>query len=76
MNAIKSSSQKKYHLTKREMEMLNWLRQGKTAWEISEILSISERCVIFHINNLKKKLNVVNRVQAVAVAMSKGIISL
>lgn len=66
----------KYHLTKREVEVLNWLKQGKTSWEISMILKISERCVNFHINNAKNKLDSVNRTQAVAVALGENLITL
>ena len=62
----------KYRLTRREFEVLNWLKEGKTSWEISVILNLSERCVNFHINNAKNKLNAVNRTQAVAVALGAG----
>ncbi len=61
-------------LSKREREVLNWLREGKSSWDISQILHISERTVIFHIENIKKKLDVVNRLQAVAVAVQQGLI--
>ncbi len=65
-----------YRLTPREIEVLHWLKEGKTSWEISKILQISERTAIFHINNVKTKLNAVNRTQAVAIALGKGLISL
>lgn len=64
----------KSRLTSREMEALNWLKLGKTSWEISRILEISERTVNFHINNIIDKLNVSNRTHAVALAGSLGII--
>jgi DNA-binding CsgD family transcriptional regulator len=63
-------------LTKREIEVLTWLRQGKSSWDISMILRISERTVVFHIENIKKKLNVVNRLQAVSVAVQQGLIGI
>ena len=61
-------------LTKREVEVLCWLKEGKTSWEISVILSISERTINFHVNNLKTKLNAGNRLSAVAQAMHLGLV--
>ena len=75
-NVLKKKEKQKYHLTKREIEVINWLKEGKTYWEISQILNITESGVRFHVENLKKKFEVVSLTQAVAVAMSKGIISL
>ena len=62
------------HLTQREKECLTWTAEGKTAWEISQILDISERTVIFHLTNAATKLNVSNKAQAVARAVSESII--
>ena len=73
---IQIKEMQKYHLTNREIEVLNWLKVGKTSWEISVILNISERCVNFHINNAKAKLDAVNRTQAVAVALGTHQITL
>ena len=53
-------------LTKREIEVLQWIMEGKTSFETSVILSISERTVNFHIGNILHKLDVANRTQAVA----------
>ena len=61
-------------LTPSELEILNWLKRGKSSWEISTILSKSERAVIFHINNILKKLNASNRTHAVAIALEKRLI--
>ncbi|MCX5717589.1 MAG: autoinducer binding domain-containing protein [Nitrospirae bacterium] len=63
-------------LSKREIEVLTWLRQGKSSWDISMILRISERTVNFHINNIKRKLDVVNRLQAVSVAVQYRLIDI
>ena len=62
-------------LTEREKQCLLWAAEGKTAWETGQILSISERTVIFHIQNSVEKLQVVNRQQAVARAVSSGLIT-
>lgn len=63
-------------LTEREKEVLNWIKLGKTNWEISMILSISERTVKFHVINILKKLNTSTRTYAVAKAIHLSIISL
>lgn len=64
---------KRWVLSTREKEVLNWLRLGKTSWEISKILEIAERTVNFHINNIMRKLDVSNRLQAVSEANRRGL---
>ncbi len=61
-------------LTPRETECLLWASVGKTAWETSRILSISERTVVFHLGNAALKLGVTNRRQAIARAIVEGLI--
>ena len=60
-------------LTARELEVLRWLAQGKTSWEISMILGISERTVKFHVRNVLRKLDAATRAHAVAIAMHQGL---
>jgi DNA-binding CsgD family transcriptional regulator len=68
---------KKYlPLTDREKEVLNWMKIGKTNWEISLILGVSERTVKFHVKNILSKLNTTTRTYAVAKAIHLSIISL
>lgn len=62
-------------LTAREKECLLWGAEGKTAWEIGQILNISERTVTFHLQNACQKLNVTSRQQAIASAISLGLIT-
>ena len=62
-------------LTQREKECLTWAAEGKTTWETGQILGISERTVIFHLKNVAQKLNVTNRSQAVARAVSQLLIT-
>ena len=52
-------------LTEREVEVLRWAADGKTASETAEILVISERTVIFHIDNALRKLGAVNKTAGV-----------
>jgi DNA-binding NarL/FixJ family response regulator len=61
-------------ISKREKEVLKWLRKGKSSWDVSVILEISERTVNFHINNVMKKLDSMTRTQAVATAVENGLI--
>jgi DNA-binding CsgD family transcriptional regulator len=61
-------------LTPREIEVINWVKEGKSSWEISVILHCSKRVIDFHVANIKRKLSAVSRTQAVAVALQKEII--
>lgn len=61
-------------LTPRERECLKWAAAGKSEWEISQILGISEHTSEKHLLNAKFKLGAVNRVQAVAEAIRRGYI--
>lgn len=55
------------HLTKREEEIMRWVAEGKTNWEISVILSVSLNTVKFHLKNIYEKLGgVENRWSAIA----------
>jgi DNA-binding CsgD family transcriptional regulator len=65
---------KKINLTDREKECLLWAAEGKTGWEIANIIRISERTVTFHLQNAVQKLGVVNRQQAISRALSMGLI--
>ncbi len=62
-------------LTKREKEIVKWMKEGKTNWEISVILNISERTAKFHVQNIEKKLNAVNKAHAVAIAYDRGLVN-
>ncbi|MEW6187199.1 MAG: helix-turn-helix transcriptional regulator [Thermodesulfobacteriota bacterium] len=66
----------KVHITRREREVLQWLQQGKSSWEISAILGLSERTVNFHVYNLMEKVGAVNRPQMVTMALRQGLIDL
>jgi LuxR family transcriptional regulator, quorum-sensing system regulator BjaR1 len=53
-------------LTERERDALALVADGKTDWEISVILGVSESTARFHVDNARRKLGAVNRSQAVA----------
>jgi transcriptional regulator EpsA len=53
-------------LSARELQVLDWVREGKTNQEIGQILDISPLTVKNHIQKILRKLDVTNRAQAVA----------
>lgn len=60
-------------LTGRELEVLQLLVIGQSNRELGALLSISERTVKFHINNIFTKLGVSDRTQAVIQALKRGL---
>jgi transcriptional regulator EpsA len=62
-------------LTKRERQILRWIYAGKSNGEIGVILGISPLTVKNHVQKILRKLNVVNRAQAVGKALDARIIS-
>ncbi|UFW51120.1 MULTISPECIES: helix-turn-helix transcriptional regulator [Bradyrhizobium] len=63
-------------LTSQELECLKWCKEGKTNWEIGEILSISQKTVEFHVGNAMRKLGAGNRITAVIMGIKNGLIAL
>jgi DNA-binding NarL/FixJ family response regulator len=61
-------------LSKREMEVISLMAKGKGRQAMSEDLNISEHTVDSHIRSLYKKLNASNNVEAVSVAIRRGVI--
>lgn len=62
-------------LTDREREVLSWIYLGKSNAEIGTILDISPLTVKNHVQSILRKLNVVNRAQAVGKALEARIIA-
>ena len=56
-------------LTLRELEILRWIYLGKSNFEVGSILRISPLTVKNHVQKILRKLNVVNRTQAVGKAL-------
>lgn len=63
-------------LSARELDCLKWTAEGKTAWEASVILGITERTVRFHLNAAREKLQCTTTAQAVAKAVKENMIDL
>lgn len=64
-------NEKAFIVSAREIDCLKWMAAGKTAWEVSTILGISERTVRFHLNAAREKLQCTTTTQAVAKAVSQ-----
>ncbi|MDA0368314.1 MAG: LuxR C-terminal-related transcriptional regulator [Proteobacteria bacterium] len=59
-------------LSPRETECLEWTAQGKTTWEIAQILCLSDSTVNYYIRNAMKKLAVHTKAHAVSKAAVLG----
>ncbi len=55
-----------FGLSRRELEIMNWVKMGKTNVEIGMILDISTFTVKNHLQRIFRKINVTNRAQAVS----------
>jgi len=53
---------------------LRWAQQGKTSWEIAQIIGRSQSTVDHHLTRAMRKLNTVNKAHAVATAVRLGLI--
>ena len=62
-------------LSRRELQCLEFAAQGKSDWVVGKLLNISERTVHNHIENAKRRLGVVTRVQAVVHALASRQVS-
>lgn len=61
-------------LTIREIDCLRWCAEGKTDWEISVILGVSETTIRTHVNSIRMKLRAQNKTHMVAEALRAGLI--
>ena len=61
-------------LTPRELEILRWTLDGKTAWEVGRILSISETLAVSQANSAMRKLHCVTKLQAALKAHRLGLL--
>ena len=58
-------------LTARETEVLTWIAQGKTNYEIGVILSACTGTICKHVERILCKLRVKNRTSAAAIAFAE-----
>jgi len=72
--ASEAGESARIRLTDRERDCLLWTARGKTAWEVGQILKISEETVLFHLKNVTRKLGVFSKHHAVVKAIVLGYI--
>ena len=64
------------NLTKREIEVLSLVLEGKSSREVAASLFCSKRTIDFHLARIYEKLQVTNRVQAMRRATILGLVNL
>ncbi len=72
---LRAGRRQNVSLSRREVECLSWASAGKTSVEMSEILGLSEYTVNHYLNRATRKLDAVNRVQAVVKAIRAGLLN-
>ncbi len=68
------SPERQVSLTKREIEVLTLVIEGRSEKDIADALYVSKRTVRFHLKNIYTKLQVSNRIQAFRRATRLGLI--
>ncbi len=63
-----------HDLSMREREVLSHMIAGLNNGEIGDMLHLSVSTIKFHVSSILSKLNVTNRVEAVALAMQNGLL--
>jgi DNA-binding NarL/FixJ family response regulator len=61
-------------LTRREIEILEYVVKGDSNTEIASALNISENTVKLHLKNILEKLHLRNRIQAAVFAVKQGLV--
>lgn len=62
-------------LTRREVEILQLVAEGRSNSQVARLLWVTEQTVKFHLCNIYRKLNVANRTQASRWAQLHGLLS-
>ena len=66
---LPGSTDRRAVLSAREQEILQWVSAGKSSWDVSKILNISEGTVTQHLAKIRAKMGVSNTTHAVATAI-------
>jgi ATP/maltotriose-dependent transcriptional regulator MalT len=74
LSVPRSEYQLDLHLTRRELEVLRLVAEGRTDREVAHTLVLSPRTVNRHLSNIFVKLNVPGRAAAVAYAIRQGLV--
>lgn len=73
---VNTGDGKTERFSERELECLRWAALGKSNWDISRILGISEHGVSHHIRSVLRKFAVTSRSQAVMRALALNLLRL
>jgi len=65
---------RKYNLSKRELQCIQYLVKGASAKDIAFTLGLSYRTVEIYIQNIKNKLNVRKTTEIIALALMENIV--
>jgi NarL family two-component system response regulator LiaR len=71
---LSPQNQGDFGLTKREMDVLKLVAEGKYDLEIAKQLDVSKRTVRFHVRNILRKMSVSNRLQAMVLAAKNNLV--
>ena len=74
LSKAKSDANKKYGLTKKELEVLALMADGLSNQKISEQLVVSISTTKAHVHNILQKLYLTDRTKAVIVALKEGLV--
>jgi LuxR family transcriptional regulator, quorum-sensing system regulator SdiA len=74
-HGMEKGSEVDIQMTRREMEILNYLAEGLTSIEISKLLNISNHTVDWYTNGIQEKMKAKNRQNIVALAFRYGLIA-
>jgi transcriptional regulator EpsA len=73
VDEYKGSLTNRRRLSERQRQILYWMHEGKTNWEIAKILNMSELNVKYHVYQIFIKLEVRSRAHAVSKARDLGL---
>jgi DNA-binding CsgD family transcriptional regulator len=62
-------------LTRRDLEVLALIAEGRSTKQIAWQLAVTERAVKWHLTRIYQRLEVDGRVAAVVVALQRGLVS-
>ena len=63
-------------LSERELQVLHWLAEGKSAEDVAEILGVSPATVMFHYRNVAVRYGTLNRTHTIVEAVRRGALQL
>ena len=71
---IAASTRVRARLTRRELEILRLVAEGRPNREVAKILWVTDQTIKFHLANTYKKLGVRNRIEASHWAIARGLV--